>query len=509
MSQQTLFINQWAKGSQENANLGIGTLLGVENYNVKGVARLTKDTTKISGTTVTDLPVFFAQKDNDTVFIQGDTGKVYKYIISTNTFTDISAATLTGGRGLVFFDGVLYAFQTTTIDYCVSPYGAANWTQGWKTGLSDNPHTAFIYPSAFGFYFCNGNKIGILQQASTGTAIDPTNAATYNYSASIFTLPALYTTTCLSFLPPGQLMIGTGSATDQTVADIIGWDTISTNKFSPPLRLFSQAQRGENGIKQLINRNNILYAVTGGNHSVFATNGSTFNLVADLSLYSNIRTTGGAQSQVPVFMNPRIGAIDIFGNKLLTGVSTPGSISYYPASTGLYPAGVWSIAFSDEGESVQCEYTISTNTTVALTTYTIGAIKCIGANQSLIGWRDGSTYGIDLVSTTDYQNTIGNVAIESEMMEVGTPLDPDVIPTIQVNVPRPLITGQTITVNARSGFDQDYALVQSFTSADGNSLKITKNAIDAVKFLQLQVQMASTDSVTTTPEIRNIIIAKS
>lgn len=506
-----IFINKFQKGSEENANLGFGTMLGIENYTVKGTARLSKDTTKISGTIVTDLPVFIASKDYDTYFIQGDTGKVYKYVVSTGVFSDISPNTLTGGKGLVFYDDVLYAFQTTTIDYLKTPYaGGGAWVQGWQTTLNNFIHTPFIFPSAFGFYFANGNQVGLLQEKVSGTKIDPANAATYNYLDAIFTLPPLYTINCLSFLPPNQLMMGTGSVTDQTVADIIGWDTISLNKFSPPLRLFSQAPAGENGVKQLINRNNILYAVTGGNHSIFATNGSTFNLIADLSLYSNIRVVGGAQAQVPVFMSPKVGAIDVFGNKLLTGISTPTSIAYYPASTGLYPAGVWSIAFNNEGNSLQCEYTISTNTTVAVNQYTIGVLKCIGTNKTLIGWRDNSTYGVDLVSATDFQNTIGNTAIESEIMEIGSPLSPETIQTIQMNCPRDLVAGQTVSFYWRTGFDQDYTLLESFTSANNNDngYKIIKNDIGATRYLQLLVKMATVTTATKSPEINNIIVSK-
>lgn len=513
-----LFINSFQKGSSENANLGFGVMLGIENYTKKGVAQLTKDTTKISGSTVTDLPIFICSKDGDTYFIQGDTGKVYKYIVSTNTLTDISPSADTGagnGKGLVFFDNVLYEFIAGKIKFLLTPYtGGGSWVD-WSPSiigsnvLNSSIHTAFIFPSAYGFYFCNGNSVGLVQEKVSGTQVDPTDSSTYNVWYQIFTLPPLYTINTLSFLPPNQLMMGTGSATDQTVADIIGWDTISTNKFSPPLRLYSQAQIGENGVKQLINRNNVLYAITGGNHGIFATQGGTFTNIADLSLYSNIRTTGGSQVQIPIFLSPKIGAIDIFGNKLLTGVSTPSNISSYPAQNGLYPAGVWSVAFTDEGESVQCEYSISTNTVVATNTFTIGALKCIGNNQTLIGWQDGTRFGIDLVSTSDFQNTIANVAIESEMMEIGTPLDPAVIPTIQVNVPRPLITGQTIQVNGRSGFEQNYIPLQTFTSIDGNSLKIVQNPLGAIKFLQLQLQMASTISVISTPEIRNTIISKS
>ena len=135
---------------------------------------------------------------------------------------------------------------------------------------------------------------------------------------------------------------------------------------------------------------------------------------------------------------------------------------------------------------------------------------CVGANQTLIGWQDGTTYGVDLVSTLNYQNNIDSVMIESEMMEIGTPLNPETIQTIQLNTPRQLLTGQTVRFNYRTGFDQDYTALPNgtFTSANNydNGYKIPANIIGATRFLQLQVQMASTSDLTYSPEIRNIIV---
>ena len=524
-----IFINTWQKGSEETANLGFGTMLGIENYTVKGTARLTKDTVKISGGTVTDLPLYSSTGvTSDTVFIQGDTGKVYKYIVSTGVLTDITNAASTGlGQGLVFYEGYLFAFRAGKIDYLSTPYGAANWTTNWQPNgaapvlFVNTPIPTIIFPNDGFAYFGTGHRMGKLGFGTSPT-FDPTTPGTGYFYSDNFTggtglLPAFYQITALSFLPTNYIAIGTSSYQNSAVADIILWNpTLST--YETPLRLFSQAEHGvisspnvESGIKQLINRNNILYATTGGNHAIFSTNGSTFNQIADLSLYTNIRTTGGSQSQSPVFMNPKLGAIDIFGNKLLTGISTPADISYYPASNGLYPAGVWSLAFQQDGSnSIQCEYTISTNTTVAINQYSIGMLRCIGSNQTLIGWRDNATYGIDLVSTTDYQNVAGNTAIESEMLEIGTPLQPETIQTIQLNTPRTLLTGQTVSFYWRTGFDQNYTFLESFTSANNNDngYKIQKNDIGATRFLQLKVTMASTSDLTRTPEIRNIIVSK-
>ncbi len=199
----------------------------------------------------------------------------------------------------------------------------------------------------------------------------------------------------------------------------------------------------------------------------------------------------------------------------MTGTGTPGDIVDYPTGFGLFPVGVWSVAFTEQGEAIQCEYTISTGNTTGVTRLEITAIKCLNSNKTLIAWRDNNTFGIDMVSTNNFQNDISTVFIESEMMEIGTPLEPATAQTIQLNIPRAFLTGQEVRINYRTAFDQDFSLLESFTlAADGSNTgmnsgyKNTKNPIGATKFLQLQLQMATgTPNIIWSPEIRNIIIS--
>jgi hypothetical protein len=527
-----LFLNSWQKGSAENANLGNGVFVGCETYSKKGIAQLTKDAINSDGGVITDLPLYVTQNASF-IYIQGDTGKVYQTDTSGSTWTDISNGSSSGtGQGLVIYQGYLFAFRGGRIDYY--KIATASWTTNWQPngaapGLTSNtdPMPVFIYPGDNKIYFGNGKYVGKLGQVGT-TTFDPGGSGGVDYEYSYgpsnttggtvtfgLTLPSFYKVSAISFLG-NAIALGLSSDYQSNVSDIIMWTpTLST--YETPLRLYSQAENGENGVKQLLNRNNVLYAVVGGSHAIFRTNGQSFSLVADLSLLSNIRKVTGAQAQVPVFMDPRVGAIDMFGNKLLTGVSTPHTISNYPSGYGLFPCGVWSVAFEGASnalnytsDSVQCEYTISTGTVVAVNkTFTIGMVKCLDSNRTFIGWQDGTAYGVDLVDTNAYQNDIGSVFIESEMMEIGTPFNPETIQTIQFNTPRQLMDGQTVRFNWRTGFDQDFTFLQDFTSANNNDngYKIALNSIGATRFLQLQVQMASTISTNYSPELRDIIIA--
>ncbi len=519
MIDQPIFINEFQKGAKENANIGIGTLVGVETYTKKGVAQLARKPIKVSGSVVVDLPVYFADLSTSVKFSQGDSSHVYKSIDGGVTWTDISNPGSIGdaGLGLVVYEGYVFAFHGGNIDYLSAPYGVGDWTSNWQPNgtapsLSGNiSHFPFIFPNDNFVYFANSNKVGKLG-FGTATTFNPggTGGTDYFYNSARLTLPSFYTVTCISFLPVNFLALGTTSRTNTEVADIILWNP-TLNTYETPLRLYSQATVGRNGVKQLINRNNVLYAVVGGSQSVFETNGTTFNLVADLSLHSNIRKTTGAQAQSPVFIDPKVSAIEVFGNKLLTGMSTSPGLSY-PSGYGLFPCGVWSLAFLDDGVAIQCEYVVSTETIVAHNNdFSIGALKCVGRNKVLIGWKDDTFgFGIDLVSDVNFLDNLDSVIIESEMMEIGSPLEPAVIQTIQANLTRLLAPSQIMQFNYRTSFDQDFTLLQAFTVAqDGanTGYKITKNPIDATKFVQIQLQMATgTPNETFSPELRNIII---
>lgn len=518
MIREPQFLNTFQKGSSENANIGYGTFLGIETYSKKGIARLTKDTSKVSGTTVVDLPIYFANHTEQDLFAQGDTGHVYRSSDSGTTWTDITNPAWTPGagkgRGLVFFDDVLYAFFDGALYYCVSPFGTGDWGAfSGGSGLTGSQNFPFIYPSAFGFYFANGNKVGLLQEKVTGTAIDPTNSATYNYSNSVLTLPNIYEVTTLSFLPPTQLMIGTkssGVGNDTQIADLIGWDTLSLNKFSPPLRLYSNGYLGETGIKQLINRNNVLYAVTGGNHAVFETNGATFNQIAEMGLRTNYRTATGEQATAPIFLNPYASAIALIGNKLLTGVSNSTVNTAPSGSYALSPMGVWSIAFLEDNDmAIQCEFPISTGTTRS-NSYYIGAVHPLFEGRILIGWSDNGTYGIDRTEATNFQNDINTVSIESPMMQIGTPLNPNVVTTVEFNFVRDLLAGQSFDLYGRNGFDKPYILMQSFDPAiDGykNFYQNVKNTIGSSQYFQILIRMKTgSPNDAWSPELRNVII---
>lgn len=543
----SIFINNFQKGSKENANIGLANLVGIDTYSKKGVAKLSKKSVATTGftgaptgfeTTSTGTYIW-AQLSDGGVQYSADGGVTWQ---ATNTAFPVAGH----GNGIIQFQQFIFAFIDAKIYYWKDTAGAyggnptagawVDWTGsvGAITSLGASPITAphcpLLYPNNRVVYFGNGGTIGSFGQVGT-TAFNPAGVLNtdFTFNGNALVLPSLtYVVTNLSFLPPSSLAIGVYPYTAAPqYGELITWDTTSTNKFSPGLRLFSNATTAvggiTGGIKQLINRNQVLYAAMGGGHTIYETNGSTYNLLEDIGLYSNVRSASGDEVDYPVFFNSYPGAITVVGNKLLTGTATMNNTATYPpAGYGIFPVGVWSITFDSDGtNTTQCEYVLPLeNTTVSppsngnyakiTALYSVGASASTG--QILIGFSynssgTGAVNGIALVDLYKYIDNIAHTAIESELFEIGTALVPKTVNTIEINFSKRLGSGETFDVSYRTGLDRNWTVIQLFTG-DGTqtSYHIDSNPIGATQMLQLRVRMATASGTAGTPELKTVKI---
>lgn len=521
---KNIFINKFEEGSSENANLGMGNMVGIDTYSKKRVAVLAKKSNL--GDNFNVIPHFLELSDSSSkLWAQFSDGAIYTSVSPFTSWTNTSFPDPGGGNGMIYFQNYMIAFTNTAI-YYYSIAGGGPWTS-WKTGLKNlgtSPiagcHFPYLFPSNKGVYFANGGQVGFFGQVGT-TIFDPTGAAgvNYLYNDSILVLPSLtYAINTLDFLPPSNLAISALAFQNPEGADLITWDTQTINKFNPPLRLYSNSQINQGGIKQLFNRNQVLYAVAGGNHTVYETNASSFNLVEDIALYSNVRTTSGTQDSYPVFFNSYPQAITVLGNKLLTGIATPDNSSTYPSTgNGLFPIGVWSIAFNQDGtKSTQCEFTLPVGNVVSPSgtgNYAkVTCLKSLGNGQIAVGFGVKNTAlsaGIAIVDSYNFIDDISKTAIESPMYEIGTPLNPTTVNNIETNLVKKLLPGQVVDISYRTGFDQDWTIIDTYTG-DGttNQYKLTKNPIGATQYIQLRVRMKTgSPNATKSPELRTVILS--
>ncbi len=555
-----LFINKFDKGQKENANLGMGNLVGIDTYSKKNVAILAKKATVV--TTLPAEPHFIENSASGLyTWVQCGDGSVYYSSDGGVTWTTTSFTTGsdTHGNGLIYFQGYMFAFTDTKIWYHSADPTSGSWTD-WTTtkslGLLQNfaadpitgLHFPFLYPNNRGVYFGNGNAGGTTAAANTSSTVgffgqvgstlfNPggTINVDFAWNGGILSLPSFtYSVGSLDFLPPSSLAVSLVAFQNPSQgADLITWDTVSTNKFSPPLHIYSNSLASTTttaGIKQLYNRNQVLYAVTGGNHSIYETNGSTFNLLEDIGLSSNVRSYLGGEIDYPVYYNSYPQAICVVGNKLLTGVATQVNTSVYPPNSlntvGLFPFGIWSIAFDKNGgHTLQCEYVFQggfEGNTSPATTGSYAKITCI---KSVPQQGSGTTImagfsvknnvagtdvnGVLLIDLYKYIDSKNYTAIESELFEIGTALIPQTVNNIEINLAKKLLTGQTIDISYRTSQDQDWTVIDTYVG-DGtvNYYALTKNPIGATQFIQLRVRMETgSPNQNSSPQLKTVTLS--
>lgn len=544
-----LFINKFQKGSNENANLGIGNLVGIDTYTKKGVAILAKKSTLITAGFVREPHFIITSGGGAYIWAQCADGSVIYSSDGGSTWTDTAFPAGVGhGNGLIYFQGYVFAFGDSTLYYHNASPGTGAWTlwQSELTNFTMNPisglHFPFFYPNARGVYFGNGTfttngdaTVGFFGQVGT-TTFNPAGVAGtgYLYNGAILKLSSLtYAIGSIDFLPPTNIAISAVNFQNPSQgSDLITWDTVSANKFNPPLHIYSNSLAVNSavataGIKQIFNRNQVLYAVTGGNHTIYETNGSSFNLLEDIGLYSNLRSSDGQERDLPVYFNSYPQAICVVGNKLLTGVATITNMSSYPPSslvtTGLFPIGVWSVAFSKDGShTTQCEFILplgnSNVSPAGNNNYSkITSVQSIpqsggGSSQIAIGFAYNSgtpTYGIALVDLYNYIDDINYTAIESEVFEIGTALTPQTVNNIEINLVKNLLMGQTIDISYRTNQGQPWTIIDTYTG-DGtlNYYALTKNPIGATQFIQLRIRMATgSPNQIYSPQLRTVILS--
>jgi len=541
---KALWINTFEKGKTvgqaENQSIGIGSMVNTDTFSKKGVLRMGKNV--LSRASFSHLAHYITIAEG-VVFAQFDNGDVYKSTDSGATWSNTSATTTNAhGNGLIYFNGLggtgyVFAFRDSIIDYY--SLFSNTWTAGWQTGLStagssmtpiSANHYPFIFPSQNGFYFGNGNQLGYIG-AGTSSTFDPATAGSgYVYDPAILTLPSGWIIKTLAFYPPNYLAIGCGSLTNYQTSDLIFWDTVTKNKYYPPITLYSKSQNRENGINQLINRNNTLYAVSGGTHSIFKTDGSSYKLMSDLSLHTVYRQTEGNELDAPMVLSNYPSAIEVIGDRIFTGYATPPSnyISPFDSTFGVYPLGVWTM-LPDDGE-VECTYVPCVNgagfgDNSPSNNFAIGAIKALTAGSYLVSWKKASlalpsspVYYIDVVSAYGYLtdeagsvvNGVRNTVIESPLWEIGSALTPQTISNIEIQLIKNLEATQRIEVLYRTKTRDNFTSLQTFTG-DGTQAyyAVDDNPIGATQFLQIQVKLGQSSSSGTfdTPELRTVKIS--
>lgn len=342
-----------------------GSFYFAQNLNIYDEASnftIMPSTSKVSGTTVTDLIKWIVGGTpyNTNLYFYSDGGKIYRET-AAGVWSSLRTVTNSGGQGLEIHNDYLYYTQDSQIGRYGTLSGSPSFTDNWQTGLNDTSDTNFAPIKAFkeGLAVGHGNYLGW-------------------WDGSVWDVDRL-------ILPPGLeirslevldefLVIGTWRGTSITANEegyLFFWDGISTT-----FNFFVAIPQG--GCAALLNNKNRLLSSIGGSGDLFV-NYNPFQkveIIPKLTIGKYVEILPGAMT------NWRgMAQIGVGGNTDSTSIIQ-----------GVYSYGNSNEQFPD---ALNYSFTISTGTTIG-TTVKIGALKGIG-NNLYIAWQDGSSYGVDKV----------------------------------------------------------------------------------------------------------------
>jgi hypothetical protein len=493
-----LIIEAPRQGIAQSPHIGFGNVRNLDIYSVPGVAKLNNILAKVSSTNVT-ATVKWIVRDPVTVanfYAVDSAGTVY---VSTNSGASFAAlgsqpSSAGAGQGLAIWKDYLWCPRATAMDLYGPLSGSPSWTNAWSGLTMDTDslwHPLFVSELDDKLYGGAGRYIFSISE-DTGETFAPATSTTYTATARALTLPANIKVKCLAELS-NNLMIGTWKGTniyDFNSAIIYPWDGSSITYNQP---IFIK----ENGVNAMLSDNGSLYILAGIGGLIYKSNGIQAWPIGKIPL--SVSDISGGK-----YLEPYPGAIMTFKGKLyfaLSSSTTSGKI----VSDGI---GIYSLYETGDENILNLEHFISSESTGSANATVIGALLPISRDQFLCGWRDNTTYGIDLLSTTSFSySTSYSGYFESPLYQVGTFLNRKPFSQIEFYLAKELAASEGIRVKFRINLTDSWTTIGTYTTSNIRTGEISFNDavnIPACENLQIRCELLGTS--TTTPELLRIIL---
>lgn len=371
----------------------------------------------------------------------------------------------TAGSGT---SGFIFAFRYTQIDYISFSDGTdivgtlGTWVYGWNpatggAGVAGTINATFLQHKAIVgqdnvVYYCDATRIGSFFE-KPNQVFNPTNTATFTWAQTALQLPRYESAICLAELGINLLIGGVTNA-------IYPWDRISTS-FRYPILI------GENYISRMVTVNTNTYIFAGQTGRIYITNGSQANVYKKFPdhLTGTVNPVYGWRGAC-YFKNQLYFSFVVSANNDTTTI--------IDSSAG----AVWAI--DTNTEALRLSNTVSAGTTNCV----VGLIFPNGnyaANVAtgdqgtgsglVVAWNltsSPNTVGIDEGGNPDGTGSApysGDLAyIESDLIPIATLLKPKQLAQVEYKLTKPLVNGESITLQYRLDFSQNYTTVFTDTA---------------------------------------------
>lgn len=455
----TIILNNFQQAQAESPFIGYAKMQCVD-LDTPGIVKI-QPRTSLKYTT-TGLPTAIVKDVSGNVYVGTDQGYLYK------NGTVISSG-LVRIYDLLVFKNYLFVFRDTVID-CYGPLDSfgVSYFSNWQTGLTTSYYHKAIADPDNDVFFGNGSSVGKITSFTAAAAgVAPT--ATMTLAEKDLPSGEYVRTLAMKGI---FLAIGTQAGAgyldvEHGVGNVYFWDRAST--------LFEDnfLQFNESGIHQILNVGNSLVIHAGIYGNVYESNGITLGTPKKINF--NI------ESNATTLLYPN--AIGQLGKEVLVGTST-GSDGFPSKSTH----GVWTL---NQGAAA-LRNIISTDGLGMSQNLVIGSLLILnsGINRGLlIGWRDGSSYGVDEIDIHLYDEY--QTVIESEVHHIGEYLNKKPYNQLEISLAKPLISSQTIRVSYRANQTDDFTTLGTYTTSNTESgqVAILDSAISIIDSILVQLKV--------------------
>ena len=471
MAKKILVIEYYNGGIGDSEKEGLkGAFYFAKNLNIFSEPTnisLLPETAKESSTTVVDLVKWIVPgTPHDTnTYALGDTGKLYQRT-SAGSWSVIRTVSNCVGQGLELHNDYLYYTQNTQIGRYGLLSGSPSFTDNWQTGLNNTSTHKFAPIKAFlnGFAVGHGNKLAWWDGSV--------------WTLAKLTLPAGFNIRSLEVIDE-YLAIGTWVGTSITASEsgyVFFWDGTSTT-----FNFFVQIPEG--GVNALLNSRNRLLTIAGSNGFIYL-NTNPFQKVhkfPKLEYSKNVEVYPGG----------------VTNWKGLANLGVAGSTDSTSIEQGVYEWGAKSDKYN---EALNFGYTISTGTTQS-TTMQIGAVKGIGSLM-LVGWRDGSTYGVDKVVQT--ADAFATGVYESLIFDDKRPYQDKLAITLKATH-KALVSGESVQLGYKVNRAAAYTTGTANSTVGSTETRLPLPASGA-RFKEFQFEAIPATSAATSPTITSLAL---
>ena len=409
-------------------------------------------------------------------------------VITTGTQSGTHSMLVTtgaNGNGILIWKNYLIVARNGFLDTCgdgtATGIVADNWTFNWQAITSD----ALFHPMLSSkldskLYGGSSNTIYTLAEVAAQT-FAPGTGATFTFTKNALTLPPNYRVKCIEELG-NNLMIGTWQGTniyDLRVADIFTWNG-SAPTYGQPIVM------AEFGVHAMLNTGNSLIVLAGIDGFIYKCDGVNAVKIGKLPF----DLSGGK------YIEFYPGSICMHKGRVFFGVGQGGTT----AITGM---GVYSFEQTSKGNILFLEHLVSTLSDGTTNPLKPSALAPVARDTMIVGWRDNTTYGIDLTTNTSYAYATNYSGyFDSPLYTIGDLNNLVNFLGFELQLGKKLATGEGVQVSYRVNLTDAFTTVGTYTFAALGAVISQTAPVGIPPCETLQIRVALLGTATTTPAFK-------